>query len=433
MMSTDYVQGKYYVYKESGAKIARSARIGHGVVFGKGTIVEDDVEIHRTVIGRNCIIRKGSRVIDSHIFNDVTIEPNSTIISSIIGENSTIKSGSSIQRGCVLSNDIVVDTNVTLGPFTRVGSCKHPDEELSEGEDEESSGNCDKTEVYDTSVLGSGGIGYVWKYGNEVGDEFGLGDIDDPDYIYDSESSHLLPGGKDAAFRATSMGCVEEEKWKSSLWKVSDEIRDSDSEQGEDEQEAHFEVVVSDMVTSGYADGHPTDSIALEIKSYKFAQNKDFSDCVRGVIPALLSVILKETSSKGPPTTNKLIKGITDMFKEDMWGYKLIKHFLQEFEDQFAFIESVEDFAIREEKKQIYSVVRYILQLAYQSELLSEEVLIKWANDRENSEDPDSFRKELYLEEAIQEFVKWLRETAEESDDDDDEEEDDDDENDDDA
>lgn len=60
----------------------------------------------------------------------------------------------------------------------------------------------------------------------------------------------------------------------SSLWKVSDEIRDSDSEQGEDEQEAHFEVVVSDMVTSGYADGHPTDSIALEIKSYKFAQNK---------------------------------------------------------------------------------------------------------------------------------------------------------------
>lgn len=55
---------------------------------------------------------------------------------------------------------------------------------------------------------------------------------------------------------------------------------------------------------------------------------------------------------------------------------------------------------------------------------------MKWADIREKSENPDSFKKELFLEEAIQEFVKWLRETAEESDDDedgddDDEEEDD--------
>lgn len=73
MMSTDYTQGKYYVYKESGVKIARSARIGHGVVFGKGTVVEDDAEISHATIGRNCIIGKGVHVHESHIYNGLGV------------------------------------------------------------------------------------------------------------------------------------------------------------------------------------------------------------------------------------------------------------------------------------------------------------------------------------------------------------------------
>ena len=39
--------------------------------------------------------------------------------------------------------------------------------QLSEGEDEESTEKYEKTSTYDTSILGSEGIGYVWKYGNE--------------------------------------------------------------------------------------------------------------------------------------------------------------------------------------------------------------------------------------------------------------------------
>jgi carbonic anhydrase/acetyltransferase-like protein (isoleucine patch superfamily) len=69
MMGTDYVQGKYYVYKESGVKIARSARIGHGVVFGKGTVVEEDAEINHATIGRNCVIGRGVRIQESHLYD----------------------------------------------------------------------------------------------------------------------------------------------------------------------------------------------------------------------------------------------------------------------------------------------------------------------------------------------------------------------------
>jgi hypothetical protein len=58
------------------------------------------------------------------------------------------------------------------------------------------------------------------------------------------------------------------------LWATPDEVYDEDSEEEDDEPETNFEIVISEMVSTGYAEGHPTDSIALEIKSYKFAQNK---------------------------------------------------------------------------------------------------------------------------------------------------------------
>jgi hypothetical protein len=70
------------------------------------------------------------------------------------------------------------------------------------------------------------------------------------------------------------MGCVEEVKWKRNLWSAAEEILDSDSEDEDLEPEASFETIIGEMVGTGYAEGHPTDAISLEIKSFKFAQNK---------------------------------------------------------------------------------------------------------------------------------------------------------------
>jgi len=242
-----------------------------------------------------------------------------------------------------------------------------------------------------------------------------LGNVDDKEYLCNSESSHLLPGGQDAAFRATSMGCVAEEKWKRTLWVTPDDVIDEDSEEEESEPETNFETVISEMVSTGYAEGHPTDSIALEIKSYKFAQNKEFADCVRGVVPGLLSLVIKEQSlPTGIIPTPKLINGLKEMFVHGMWGETLLRHFLQEQSDRIAIIESVEDFAIKEgEKKQIYSVFRFLLQIAYDADILTEEALLQWADERTEDFD-DSPRKALFKERNVQEFVVWLRESAEE-------------------
>jgi hypothetical protein len=59
---------------------------------------------------------------------------------------------------------------------------------------------------------------------------------------------------------------------------------------------------------------------------------------------------------------------------------------------------------------------------------LTEEALLDWAAERTEEPD-DSPRKVLFMERNVQEFVAWLRESAEEEsdDDDDDDYEDDDD------
>lgn len=37
-------------------------------------------------------------------------------------------------------------------------------------------------------------------------------------------------------------------------------------------------------------EGHPLDNLLLEIKSYKFAQNRDFKDCMRPTLEVVLDL-----------------------------------------------------------------------------------------------------------------------------------------------
>jgi hypothetical protein len=98
-----------------------------------------------------------------------------------------------------------------------------------------------------------------------------------------------------------------------------------------------------------------------------------------------------------------------------------------------------------EKRRHIYPVFRYLLQIAYDAgraaaippttlrssslssllpiDLLSEETLLLWADTRASSGDAE--RRELFLEPVVQEFVTWLRDSAEESEEGDDDDEED--------
>lgn len=61
------------VYREDNVRIARSARIGNGVVLGRGTVVHENAFVSRSVLGHNCVIGPGAVVEDSHLWEGTSI------------------------------------------------------------------------------------------------------------------------------------------------------------------------------------------------------------------------------------------------------------------------------------------------------------------------------------------------------------------------
>ena len=72
------------------------------------------------------------------------------------------------------------------------------------------------------------------------------------------------------------------------------------------------------MVTTGHAEGHPPDNLLMEIKGYKFAQNKSFSDCIRGCVPSVLSIAVAagaSSSSSGGSKSSSVQVAIVTFLK----------------------------------------------------------------------------------------------------------------------
>ena len=66
---------------------------------------------------------------------------------------------------------------------------------------------------------------------------------------------------------------------------------DSDSEEEDLEPETNFETIIGEMVGTGYAEGHPTEAISLEIKSFKFAQNKVWNIAIPALTRGSLGIL----------------------------------------------------------------------------------------------------------------------------------------------
>jgi translation initiation factor eIF-2B subunit epsilon len=63
-----YAHTKRYTYRESGVRVSRSAVIGDAVVLSRGTLVGDNVQLRRTIVGRDCVIGNNCKITDSHIW-----------------------------------------------------------------------------------------------------------------------------------------------------------------------------------------------------------------------------------------------------------------------------------------------------------------------------------------------------------------------------
>lgn len=110
---TSYRLERDLVYLYENVFPSLSAHVGHSVVIGSGSEIEDDCVIQNSVIGSQCKIKKGSVIKNSIIWDRVTIEEGVNIDHSIIACDVVIKKNIKISFGCILSFNVTDDINLT--------------------------------------------------------------------------------------------------------------------------------------------------------------------------------------------------------------------------------------------------------------------------------------------------------------------------------
>ena len=117
MSHRDIVMGKMLMDAEkigANVKVSPSAKMIGLVMLGDGTVIGDDVIIENSVIGKNCDISRGSKIVESILWDNVRIDKDSSVNRAIIASNSMIGERAMLEEGSVVAS------NCTFGPDTHV-------------------------------------------------------------------------------------------------------------------------------------------------------------------------------------------------------------------------------------------------------------------------------------------------------------------------
>jgi hypothetical protein len=140
--------------------------------------------------------------------------------------------------------------------------------------------------------------------------------------------------------RSESISCKELEDARNVLWTKFSQLEDFENDSEVDENiisRSAFAGIVTDTVFNAFKQGDSAENVTMEIKSLKFAHNKQFSDCLSGAFPALIDVAISSRASTG----NKIVSTMNSVKKvisKDSWGYKILKALTLDQDDEYSLI-----------------------------------------------------------------------------------------------
>lgn len=503
-----YSNNSQYQYKEMlhPTKFGRTSIIhGPGMMGSNGKIDEDCVII-RCVLGDYIQIDNNATIEDCHLMDGVVVEADVNMDSCLIARNAIIRKGAKLGKGCVIGEGCVIGKGIKLPPLTRITLAKDDDDDGLWGDDEDdgysdssedSSGDNDLTDVgksekkkkknagvddNDHDVVGTDGIGRVWRLTLDYGDD----DDDDDEYVCDDVDHYQDPfetlinlqsiGGDPSSYylkRERRLLAEEEEEFE------SDEFSDHDNDNDDDDmmmaETQAFSKFTEGTVTFGDDDNnnnfgstatatpdvigrqkgidvikemieicmefddecHPIENLAIELNSYKFSQNATYSDCATATILSLLRKMELTTGTTDGRLVSllktKLDKFWTGMLQKLCFGIPEELSILYALEnaatvDQISKASSGDNEEAAEQKSDTTNIAqklrsgmafRFVLQTLHSEEVLSEEAILLWAEERREDNDDDP-RSKLFLKKSVQDFLEWLEQESEDEDDSDD-------------
>ncbi|MBF0409846.1 MAG: mannose-1-phosphate guanyltransferase [Candidatus Riflebacteria bacterium] len=110
------------VWLGANSKVGSKVKFKGGVIIGANCQIEDGVELQNCIIGDGCIIKAGSRIVESILWEGIYVGQRARMEEVIISNSCQIKDGAIIEKGVVISEECkigensVVRSNVKIWP-----------------------------------------------------------------------------------------------------------------------------------------------------------------------------------------------------------------------------------------------------------------------------------------------------------------------------
>ncbi|KAB1994766.1 hypothetical protein ES319_D13G120200v1 [Gossypium barbadense] len=398
-------------YRASDVTLSRSAQLGSFIFIGQGTKIGNDTKISHSVIGERCTIGSNVTIEGSYIWNNVTIEDGCQLRNAIVCDGVILKSGAVLQPGVILSFKVVVGQQFVVPAYSKVSLLQQPtqqdsDEELEYADSTSGTGELrsDKLngdiapDLSETaSELGTGGVGYIWKVFEGA---------------YDEEWRHsVAPIPTDKLVKLMLDRDEDEEllTQDGNVISASGELKtDSDGNGSEDDDNedsrddyVSFEKEVEATFLRAVHENVKVDLAVLEVNALRLSYNMASVDCGGAIFYSMMKLAVESPHN----SASELHRNAADIVTT--WQ-KLLKSFLHDIDEEIEVILKFEEMCL-ESAKEFAALFPQILHLLYDKEILQEDAILRWADEKEGADESDK----VFLKRS-EKFIQWLREAEEE-------------------
>ncbi|KAG8472866.1 hypothetical protein CXB51_034829 [Gossypium anomalum] len=401
-------------YRASDVTLSRSAQLGSFAFIGQGTKIGNDTKISHSVIGERCTIGSNVTIEGSYIWNNVTIEDGCQLRNAIVCDGVILKSGAVLQPGVILSFKVVVGQQFVVPAYSKVSLLQQPtqqdsDEELEYADSTSGTGELrsDKLngaiapDLSETaSELGTGGVGYIWTVFEGA---------------YDEEWRHSVAPIPTNKLVKLMLDKDEDEELLTQDGNVISALElktDSDGNGSEDDNNedsrddyVSFEKEVEATFLRAVHENVKVDLAVLEVNALRLSYNMASVDCGGAIFYSMMKLAVESPHN----SASELHRNAADIVTT--WQ-KLLKSFLHDIDEEIEVILKFEEMCL-ESAKEFAALFPQILHLLYDKEILQEDAILRWADEKEGADESDK----VFLKRS-EKFIQWLREAEEEEEED---------------
>ncbi|XP_006648090.2 translation initiation factor eIF-2B subunit epsilon isoform X1 [Oryza brachyantha] len=399
------------IYKASDVTLSHSAQIGANSVIGNATSIGENCKVSNSVIGEGCNIGKNVLIHGSYIWDNVIIEDGCKVSNSLICDGVHLRAGATVEPGCILSFKVEVGKNVVVPAYSKVSLLPQPSNEDSDEELEYADTNSGVTDSppfssmrsadhptvsddddLEASETGTCGVaGYIWaNVDTGVQEEWrqSIGPIP-KDKL--KELQHA------ASFDDDDDGSEDDLNNRPT---VLDQDDDSDVSVAEDDDYSKFEKEVEETFQRAL-DGIHQDNLILEINALRLSYSLQHADCAG----ALFHSVMRSALVAAQSTNGSLLKTTAEALGK--WK-DLLRNYTKSVDEEMEILLKFEEMC-QENAKEFSPLFSKILPYLYDKEVVSEDAILRWAEEKENADESDK----VFVKQS-EAFIQWLKEAEEE-------------------